>query len=43
MRLVELNIEDNKLNDKNINLVIDGLTNNYKLKILNISKNLITD
>jgi len=43
LRLVELNIEDNKLNDKNINLVIDGLTNNYKLKILNISKNLITD
>ena len=42
-RLFELNIEDNSLNDECVNVLLHGLNNNKSLKILNLSKNFVTD
>jgi Ran GTPase-activating protein (RanGAP) involved in mRNA processing and transport len=41
--LEELNLEDNMLGDANIMLLLDSILDNNTLRILNISKNYITN
>ena len=41
--LEELNIEDNKLGDINITMILDNLLDNNTLRKLNISKNYLTN
>ena len=38
-----LNLEDNQLGNEGIKILLRGLISNIKLKILNISKNQLTD
>lgn len=41
--LEELNLEDNMLGDSNIMMLLDSILDNNTLRILNISKNFITN
>ena len=42
-RIEILNLEDNKLGDTSVGLILDALVTNKTLKILNLSKNYLTD
>ena len=37
-----LNLEDNKLGDKSVKIICEGLINNVSLRRLNLSKNFLT-
>lgn len=41
-RIEELNLEDNKLGDKAVKIICEGLLKNFSLKRLNLSKNYLT-
>ena len=40
---MELNLENNNLGDAGADIIIEALIENYSLKILNLSSNLLTD
>ena len=42
-RLIDLNIEDNKLGDRNIIQLLNSLVTNKTVRKLNLSKNFISD